>query len=116
MTCEHAEVICNHRGLDIYCGAFLEDEVLVAYGILRGWDEGFEIPSLGILVSRPHRGRGIGRRVMNALHSLARLRGAESVRLRVAPGNSAARALYEAMGYVFDGTMDRGELVGALRF
>lgn len=36
---------------------------VVAYGMLRGWEEGFAVPSLGVAVDRQWRGIGLGRRL-----------------------------------------------------
>jgi ribosomal-protein-alanine N-acetyltransferase len=74
---------------------------IVAYGMLRGWAEGFDVPSLGIAVHPGHRGRGIARQFMQHLHRVAIGRGAERVRLKVYRHNQAAVALYESLGYAF---------------
>ena len=49
-TEEAVNRICQHKGQDYYCLMIRFDEI-VGYGMLRGWDEGYEIPSLGIAVS-----------------------------------------------------------------
>lgn len=77
----------------------VEHEVL-AYGMLRGWAEGYAVPSLGLAVSPRHRGRGLARAMMHHLHGLARDRGAAHVRLKVERRNLTARRLYETLGYV----------------
>jgi [ribosomal protein S18]-alanine N-acetyltransferase len=76
---------------------------VAGYGLLRGWDEGFEIPSLGIAIHRSARGRGLGELLMHFLHVAALVRGAVRVRLRVRANNSLAIALYTKVGYVFEG-------------
>ncbi len=58
---------------------------IVAYGMLRGWDEGYETPSLGIAVHSEWQARGVGRRMMEHLHQVARVRGAKRIRLKVYP-------------------------------
>lgn len=78
-----------------------ESTTVVAYGMLRGWAEGYEVPSLGIAVHPRHRGRGIARQFMQHLHRVAVGRGAERVRLKVYRHNQAAVGLYESLGYVF---------------
>jgi len=74
---------------------------VVGYGLLRGWSEGFAVPSLGIAVHPAHRGRGIARRLMHHLHDVAARRGAKRVRLKVYRHNTAALRLYESLGYEF---------------
>jgi ribosomal protein S18 acetylase RimI-like enzyme len=67
--------------------------------MLRGWDEGYTVPSLGIGIRREFERQGLGREMMVALHQVAREMGATAVRLRVHPDNVGAAALYRAMGY-----------------
>lgn len=74
---------------------------VVAYGMLRGWEEGFEVPSLGIAVDRQWRGLGLGRRLVSHLHAVALKRGASAIRLKVDRTNIAAIALYRSFGYEF---------------
>lgn len=94
-----AERLCNYTGHDFYC-ALMDGDKMVGYGMLRGWDQGYQIPSLGICIDHRMRGRGLGELLMRRLHEFARERGAESVRLKVDSRNAVARRLYERMGYV----------------
>ncbi len=84
---------------DIYRFGFARGEA-VAYGMLRGWDEGFAEPSLGIAVHPDFRGQGLAGQMIRQLHDLARLRGAKLVRLKVYRDNTAAVGLYQKLGYV----------------
>jgi len=101
---------CCYSGHDLYCVAILEGRV-VAYGMLRGWDAGFAIPSLGIAVRSEHRGTGLARLLMCFLHYEAARRGATRVRLRVNADNARALALYRSLGYEFEGVSTTGELI-----
>jgi ribosomal protein S18 acetylase RimI-like enzyme len=111
-TAREAHRIANRRGRDFYVLLFDGDRP-VAYGMLRGWNEGFAIPSLGVAVRTDSHRRGFGRLMMEHLHEIARTHGAPKVRLRVHPDNQRARNLYESLGYEYSGE-DRGELVMAL--
>lgn len=93
--------LCSTAVLDLYYVLVIDRQV-VGYGLLRGWDEGYDIPSLGIAIDADYRGLGLGSLTMNFLHSAALLRGAKRVRLRVAADNHVAIAVYAAMGYEFD--------------
>lgn len=90
--------MCRYDGQDIYA-ALVEDGRVVAYGMLRGWDDGFEVPSLGVAVHPGERGRGLGGLLMQHLHDEAKRRGAVRVRLTVERENERARRLYDALGY-----------------
>ena len=97
-TAEKAAELCGFAGKDLYLVAACAGEVL-AYGLLRGWDEGYAIPSLGIAVQPAARGTGLGTAFMRYLHAAAANRGAKSIRLKVYPHNTIAKALYEKLGY-----------------
>jgi ribosomal protein S18 acetylase RimI-like enzyme len=113
MTADGALAIADYVGRDVYLVGSVGAE-LIAYGMLRGWDEGYVVPSLGIAVRTSHVRHGHGRAMMSALHAVARSRGASAVRLRVAPGNRGARRLYAALGYEDIGE-EREERVMLLR-
>jgi [ribosomal protein S18]-alanine N-acetyltransferase len=95
--------VCNNRGKDLYIAAFVNAEI-AAYGMLRGWDAGYSIPSIGIYVCRKFQGKGFGRWFMGELHRLASERGAEKIRLTVLKNNQKAISLYKKLGYVLDGS------------
>ncbi len=111
-TTEEAVRLSRYAGKDLYYGLSIGDE-MVGYGMLRGWDEGFQIPSLGIVIDPAYQGCGYGRLLMEFLHASARARGAERIRLKVHPENMRAIALYESLGYVFRGN-EQGQMVGIL--
>jgi ribosomal protein S18 acetylase RimI-like enzyme len=102
-TAEVALERTRYAGKDVYCVAVAANRVL-GYGMLRGWDEGFEIPSLGIVVRSESRRLGLGRALMEYLHGEARRRGASRVRLKAYPENAAALAMYRTLGYEFGET------------
>lgn len=104
LTSEEALPIASYDGQDIYI--WTEH----AYGFLRGWDEGYDVPSLGVAVATDQQGKGHGRQMMLALHDAARKRGATRIRLRVHPDNARARRLYESLGYR-DVGMEMGEVL-----
>lgn len=108
-TPHEAERIASYAGRDVY--AVLQVNArFVAYGILRGWDDAFDVPSLGVGVRVDSQRRGYGRQMMEWLAAEAERRGANRIRLRVDADNLGARRLYEALGYVYAGE-ERGELV-----
>jgi [ribosomal protein S18]-alanine N-acetyltransferase len=107
--------LCTHDRKDLYY-VLTSDTSVIGYGLLRGWEEGFDTPSLGIAIHPSYRGEGHGRMLMGFLHSAARARGAEQVRLRVHASNDGAMALYRQLGYRFETPADsQGLLVAHLR-
>lgn len=112
LTAEEAAARSNYSGKDFYC-VMLQDNNVVGYGMLRGWDEGYAIPSLGIALDPSVRGHGYSRVLMNFLHDTARKRGAGKVRLKVDSKNRAATELYRSLGYVFESPSAQ-QLIGFL--
>ena len=108
-TADEARRLANYPGRDVYA-LLAVDGRAVAYGLLRGWDEGYATPSLGVAVRPSAQRRGYSRLMIESLHAVARARGADRVRLRVHRDNTVARHLYESLGYRYDGE-ERGELV-----
>ncbi len=111
-TDEEAERVCSFSGKDLYLAAAVDGDVR-AYGMLRGWDEGYAIPSLGIAVHPSARGTGLGAAFMQYLHSVAAARGAKTIRLKVYAHNLRAKALYERLGYTTAGDSN-GQLLFTL--
>src|SRR4030065_2661961 len=109
-TPEEAKKICRYGGKDLYFVA-LDRKRVLGYGMLRGWDEGYDVPSLGIVLHPDIRGIGLGKIFMHFLHVAAKLRAVKRIRLQVYPGNTIAVNLYKSLGYRYEGEKD-GQLVG----
>ncbi len=112
LTREEAPKRAAYGGADFYC-VLVQATDIIGYGMLRGWDEGYEVPSLGIVIDPSSQGRGYGRLLMEFLHATARQRGARRIRLKVYADNLKAVSLYRSLGYDFQGE-ERGQLVGYL--
>ena len=100
-TIDEAHAIANYYGRDFYA-FILYDGNAIGYGMLRGWDEGYVIPSLGISIHPDFRGVGIGLLLIHYLHAVALLMDCKKIRLRVNKENYRARRLYEKLGYQFE--------------
>jgi len=111
---EALEQIIQRSRRDLYY-VLCEGHDVLGYGLLRGWDEGYEIPSLGIAIHPAARCAGLGRAFMHFLHAAARHMGATKVRLRVNSQNSRGLKLYQDLGYVFS-SEESGYLVGFVAF
>ena len=108
-----ARARAGYGGDDLYYVVVHGNQIL-GYGFLRGWDEGYDIPSLGLVIHPTRRKAGLGRMLMHVLHQAARCHGASRVRLKVYPSNVAARRLYEDLGYSFEGGEEDGQQIGFL--
>jgi ribosomal protein S18 acetylase RimI-like enzyme len=63
------------------------------------WSSGLECQLAELYVAPASRGRGLGRALMEAALSEARLRGADSMDIGVDEPDLAARRLYESLGF-----------------
>jgi ribosomal protein S18 acetylase RimI-like enzyme len=63
------------------------------------WSEGAEAYLQELYVIPNLRGRGIGRRLLEEAIELARAKGADTIDLNTGESDTAARALYESMGF-----------------
>jgi ribosomal-protein-alanine N-acetyltransferase len=109
---DEAHRLVSYAGRDLYYVLAGSDGIL-AYGMLRGWDEGFEIPSLGIADHPSVRGRGYARAMVSFLHATARHRGASQIMLKTHKENHAMLALAREMGYSLR-VYDDDQLLGLL--
>ena len=80
------------------------DLVIEASGRIVGWAFLRKLDTteadLGIGIAEPHTGRGLGRRLMDALIAHARERGVAAITLCHVADNARARRLYEPCGFV----------------
>jgi RimJ/RimL family protein N-acetyltransferase len=77
------------------------------------------VADLGLMVARSHRGRGIGRALLEQAADWARHVGVSKLELHVFPHNEPAIALYESFGFEREGYRHghyrrEGELVDAI--
>lgn len=112
LTLEHAELLCSYSGPDLYY-AVTEGDMVIGYGMLRGWEKGFDVPSLGIAIHSSLRGLGVGRCFMHFLHLAAARKGAKRIRLKVYAHNTRALSLYKNLGYRFE-SVENDQHVGIL--
>ncbi len=114
-SAEAARERARYVGQDVYCVAVVGRRV-VGYGMLRGWDQDYKVPNLGIAIRAEARRIGLGRALMLYLHAEARRRGAARIRLKVYPDNKPAVELYRSLGYHYASELEAGQLVGMKNF
>jgi ribosomal protein S18 acetylase RimI-like enzyme len=113
-TREFAAELCRKVGAcrDRYYVACCKDRV-ISYMMLRGWDEGFTIPSFGVCNHPDLRNVGLGHALLaHAIHE-SREAGAPQLRLTVFKNNDRAVHVYRKFGFLFHDKNEQ-ELVGLL--
>jgi ribosomal protein S18 acetylase RimI-like enzyme len=114
LTREYAALLCGAaatRRDGYYLGLYRG--LPVAYALLRGWDEGYAIPSWGGCVHPALRGAGLGHALL--LHAVAESRaaGAPKLRLTVYKANERGIRLYSRFGFYLQ-EKDGRSLLGVL--
>ena len=91
------EITCASH-LDRYYIAILDDQI-AGFCMLRGWDEGYQIPSLGLFVAKNQQGLGLGKQMVKFCLQEANKLDCHSIRLSVYETNITAVSLYRSFGF-----------------
>jgi GNAT superfamily N-acetyltransferase len=97
---------------DRYYLTFFSDRP-VAYSMLRGWDEGYAVPSFGGGTHPALRGAGLGHHLLAHAVAQAQAAGAARLRLTVYKANVRAVGLYAKFGFFLTDKNEK-ELIGLL--
>jgi len=98
LTSQTAHQIACAMHLDRYYIGILKGRI-VALCMLRGWDEGFDIPSFGIIVDYRHQGLGLSSQMTEFAIAQARELECPSIRLSVYASNIRALGIYKSLGF-----------------
>lgn len=79
---------------DVYAGVFWEQE-LVSFFMLRGWDEGYELPSLGVFVGENHRGKRLMPLMVESAKVICKLSGISKLIAKSHPDNAGLKNLLQ---------------------
>jgi ribosomal protein S18 acetylase RimI-like enzyme len=98
LTEETARRLTCEPRLDRYYVAEVSSE-LVGLSMLRGWDEGYEIPSFGVMVDPAWHGQGVGSALPDFTITSAGELGCDAIRLSVYGRNERASRMYVQRGF-----------------
>jgi len=85
-----------------------EETQIVGFSMLRGWDEGYEVPTFGIFVDIEAQGRGLGKQITSlTIEEASKLR-CKKIRLSVYADNIHAYKIYKDLGFI---ETDRSEVL-----
>lgn len=108
-TDKQALKICKDRK-DFYI-VIMNDKEILGYGMLRGYSEGYTIPSLGICIHPKYHSLKLGQMLMMFLHAQARVLNSIKVRLKVYKNNTKAIHIYKKLGYKLT-SLNKLEFIG----
>lgn len=98
------------RDMHLWTAVVGDDAVGIGWFELRQRASGVSAWIYDIAVDTGHRGQGLGRELLDALHDAARELGATSMTLNVFGNNAAAIRLYETSGYTVTAQQMRRDL------
>jgi RimJ/RimL family protein N-acetyltransferase len=94
--------VFNKINKDYFFGIFF-DNALIGFYMLRGFDEGYEIPSYGVFIRESYSNKGLGKLTLDHAISLCKILGKRRLMLKVHPENINAKNLYINYGFKEEG-------------
>lgn len=82
--------ILSAAKMDIYSGLFWRED-LAGIFMLRGWDEGYDVPAFGVLIDEKYRGGAFMRLALDTAKLICRLSGAKRLMAKIHPENVSPR-------------------------
>ncbi len=92
-----SEVLSKAIKDQIY-GIYVEDN-LVGFYMLRGFDEGYSVPSYGVWISKKYSNKGLSTFTLQHAISFCKLNSIRKIMLKVHPDNITAKHIYEKYGF-----------------
>lgn len=94
--------IINNAVNDKYFGIFINDD-LAGFYMLRGFDQGYEVPSYGVWISDKFSGLGLSKLTLQHAITFCKINNIKKIMLKVHPENIIAKSIYEAFGFKQEG-------------
>lgn len=96
---------------DVMMGLYWQDR-MVGFFMLRGWNEGYDVPAFGILIDEEHRGCGLEMLSLETAKIICKLRGASRLMIKMHPDNISAKGVARKTGFVQSGVeAESGNLI-----
>jgi RimJ/RimL family protein N-acetyltransferase len=99
---ESLTLILSKAKKDKYFGIFCSEE-LAGFYMLRGFDDGFEIPAYGVWISSKFSNKGLSKLTLYHAFSFCKINNIKTLMLKVHPDNKIAKSLYESLGFIMIG-------------
>jgi len=88
--------------LDQFFCIFVNNKIAGFY-MLRGFDDGYKIPTYGVWISKDCSGMGLAKLTIRHAISFCKINGVDEIMLKVHPENIIAKKIYEKSGFVKKG-------------
>lgn len=104
------DVLATQRQ-DVLMGLFWQEQ-MVGFFMLRGWDNGYDVPAFGILIDEKYKGYGLEMLSLETAKIICRLRGALRMMIKMHPDNISAKGVARKTGFVLSGVEEKsGNLI-----
>ncbi|MCA1567605.1 MAG: GNAT family N-acetyltransferase [Acidobacteria bacterium] len=91
------------QGRDVFMCLFFGHAQIVGFFMLRGWNEGYEVPAFGILIDEQYRGYGLEMAALDTAKVICRLRNVPRLLIKMHPDNISAKGVARKTGFVQTG-------------
>ena len=98
LTNEKFISLLTNASKDKFFGIFSGNDI-VGFYMLRGFDEGFKVPSYGVIILSEFSKKGLSKLTLYHSFALCRLNKIKKIMLKVRPENTYAKKLYESLGF-----------------
>lgn len=92
-----SEILSKAKNDQVY-GIYVDNK-LIGFYLLRGFDEGYSVPSYGVWISEKYSNRGLSTFTLQHAISFCKLNSIKRIMLKVHPNNDAAKHIYEKHGF-----------------
>lgn len=92
-----SEILSKAKNDQVY-GIYVEQN-LAGFYMLRGFDEGYSIPSYGVWISEEYSNLGLSTFTLQHAITFCKLNSIKKLMLKVHPENLAAKHIYEKYGF-----------------
>ncbi len=96
------KIIINDAVNDKFFGIFINDE-LVGFYMLRGFDDGYKVPSYGVWISDKFSRLGLSTLTLHHAIAFCKINGLKKIMLKVHPENIFAKNIYETFSFKQEG-------------
>lgn len=105
-----ANVLASQRQ-DVLMGLYWQSQ-MVGFFMLRGWNEGYDVPAFGILIDENYRGCGLEMLSLETAKIICKLRGATRLMIKMHPDNISSKGVARKTGFVQSGVeAESGNLI-----
>lgn len=102
MNLQNLKSIIEQADKDLFIGVFVAKKA-AGFFMLRGFDNGYEIPSYGVWISKQYANKGLAKLTLQHSIAICRMSGVKKIMLKFHPENIIAMKMYKKFGFIETG-------------